>query len=142
MKGRVAVFVGATGLVMALAYNTPTAAQRHSTPGAGQPASAGDRDSQQAVLAKYCVPCHNQKLKTGGLDLDTLNLADVASHAEEWEKFIRKVRTGAMPPVGRARPDKNVSAGLATWLETELDRAAFERVNPGRASLQRLNRQE
>jgi len=142
MKGRVAVFAAATGFVVAVAYNTPSAAQRPSTAGAAQPISAGDRDSQQAVLAKYCVTCHNQRLKTGGLALDTLNLADVGSHAEDWEKVIRKVRTGAMPPVGRARPDKDAAAGLATWLETELDRAAFEHVNPGRASLQRLNRQE
>ena len=142
MKGRVAVFAAMTGFVLAVAYNTPSAAQRPSTTGTAQQISAGDRESQQAVLAKYCVTCHNQRLKTGGLALDALNLADVGSHAEEWEKVIRKVRTGAMPPVGRARPDKDAAAGLATWLETELDRAAFEHVNPGRASLQRLNRQE
>ena len=64
------------------------------------------------------------------------------NHAEEWEKVVRKVRTGAMPPVGRARPDKATAESLVTWLEGELDRAAAERANPGRPTLQRLNRSE
>ena len=63
-------------------------------------------------------------------------------HAEEWEKVVRKVRTGAMPPAGRPRPDKAVAEGLVTWLEAELDRVAAERLNPGRPTLQRLNRTE
>ena len=100
------------------------------------------RRHQQAVLAKYCISCHNQRAKTGGLALDTLDLADVPNHAEEWEKVVRKVRTGAMPPVGRARPDKATAESLVTWLEGELDRAAAERANPGRPTLQRLNRSE
>ena len=81
-------------------------------------------------------------MKSGGLALSTLDLASVSKHAEEWEKVVRKVRTGAMPPVGRPRPDKAVAESLVTWLEAELDRAAFENPNPGRPSLQRLNRSE
>ena len=94
------------------------------------------------VLNKYCVTCHNQRTKTAGLALDALDLANVGEHAEEWEEVVRKVRTGAMPPVGRPRPDKALSEGLVSWLETELDRAAMAKPNPGRPTLHRLNRAE
>jgi Protein of unknown function (DUF1592)/Protein of unknown function (DUF1588)/Protein of unknown function (DUF1585)/Protein of unknown function (DUF1587)/Protein of unknown function (DUF1595) len=66
----------------------------------------------------------------------------VTEHPEVWEHVIRKVRTGAMPPVGRPRPDKAVASTLVTYLETELDRAAFAQPNPGRLALARLNRAE
>ncbi len=56
------------------------------------------------VLDKYCVTCHNQRLKTAGLTLDTADVSNVAGNAEVWEKVIRKLRAGAMPP-GAARPD-------------------------------------
>ena len=130
-----------TLFIVAAAYNAPLA-QRPSAPAEIQRPATGVAPSQQAVLAKYCITCHNQRAKTGGLALDTLDLADVPNHAEEWEKVVRKVRTGAMPPVGRARPDKATAESLVTWLEGELDRAAAEHANPGRPTLQRLNRSE
>ena len=98
--------------------------------------------AHQAVLQKYCVSCHNEKLKSGGLALSTLDLASVSKDVEAWEHVMRKVRTGAMPPVGRPRPDKAAAESLVTYLETELDRAALANPNPGRPSLQRLNRAE
>ena len=58
---------------------------------------------QRALMNQYCVTCHNQKLKTGGLELDKLDLAHVASDAETWEKVVRKIRAGMMPPAGAAR---------------------------------------
>ena len=96
----------------------------------------------RAVLDKYCVTCHNQRMKTGGLALDVLDLAQLSEHADVWEKVVRKIRTGAMPPVGRPRPDKALSESLASWLEADLDRAALEHPNPGRPTLHRLNRVE
>ncbi|RPI55388.1 MAG: DUF1592 domain-containing protein [Acidobacteria bacterium] len=141
MKRRLIVLVAATSFVVAVAYNAPSAQQRPSISG-DRGSRMGDAQSQHAVLAKYCITCHNQRVKTGGLALDALDLADLRNHTEEWEKVVRKVRTGAMPPVGRPRPDKPVAESLVTWLETELDRVAAEHVNPGRASLQRLNRTE
>jgi mono/diheme cytochrome c family protein len=96
----------------------------------------------RAVFDKYCITCHNQRLKTGGLALDALDLAQVSAHTEQWEKVVRKIRTGAMPPVGRPRPDKALSASVASWLEAELDRAALEHPSPGRPTLHRLNRVE
>jgi mono/diheme cytochrome c family protein len=140
---RRSLFVAAIAFVLAIAYTAPSAQQPPSSTPAVQRAVDGPAASeQQAVLAKYCVTCHNQRAKTAGLALDTLSLADVGNHAEVWEKVVRKVRTGAMPPVGRARPAKAAADGLVTFLETELDRAAFEHINPGRPTLQRLNRQE
>jgi mono/diheme cytochrome c family protein len=98
--------------------------------------------ANQATVQKYCVSCHNEKVKSGGLTLSTLELTRVAAHAEEWEQVIRKVRTGAMPPAGRPRPDKAVAGNLVTYLETELDKAALAHPNPGRPALARLNRSE
>ena len=139
---RRSLFAGAIAFVLAIAYTAPSAQQPPSSAADQRSPMAGAAASQQAVLAKYCVTCHNQRLKTGGLALDTLDLGDVGRHAEEWENVVRKIRTGAMPPVGRPRPDSTSATTLVTWLETELDRAASEHVNPGRASLQRLNRRE
>ena len=98
--------------------------------------------SPRAVLDKYCITCHNQRIKTGGLALDVLDLMQVSEHAEVLEKIVRKLRTGAMPPVGRPRPDKALSESVVSWLEAELDRAALEHPNPGRPTLHRLNRVE
>src|SRR5206468_3089682 len=80
---------------------------------------------------QYCVGCHNEKLKTAGLMLDKMDLAHVTEHADVWEKVIRKLRTGAMPPAGRPQPGKDKSDLLAAWLESELDRAAAANPNPG-----------
>ncbi|HUE84948.1 MAG TPA: DUF1587 domain-containing protein, partial [Vicinamibacterales bacterium] len=96
----------------------------------------------RAVLDKYCVTCHNQRAKTAGLALDALDPARVSDSAEAWETVVRKIRSGAMPPVGMPRPDKALADGVVSWLETELDRAALEDPNPGRPTLQRLNRAE
>jgi mono/diheme cytochrome c family protein len=96
----------------------------------------------RAVLNRYCVTCHNQKLKTADLMLDKLDLENVPQGAEVWEKVIRKLRTGAMPPAGVPRPDPAVSDSLATYLETAIDRAAAIKPNAGRPSVHRLNRAE
>ena len=108
----------------------------------GVQGTAASPPPPRAVLDKYCVGCHNQRLKTAGLALDVLDLAQVSAQAEAWEKVVRKLRTGAMPPVGRPRPDKAVADGVAAWLEVGLDRAALEHPNPGRPTLHRLNRAE
>ena len=94
------------------------------------------------VLNKYCVTCHNQRLKTAGLMLDTLDPARVSMDAEVWEKVVQKLRVRAMPPQGAPRPDDAAYRDLVSWLETELDRAAERNHNPGRPVLHRLNRAE
>ena len=92
------------------------------------------------VLKQYCYTCHNQTAKTAGLALDTLNLAAVGRDAETWEKVVRKLRSGMMPPQGSLRPDDATRANLFSWLTAELDRASATSPNPGRPLLSRLNR--
>ena len=145
MNARLAVFGAATCFIVAVGYNVhgqdrPSSAPPVQTAVARQ--APGVASAHQAVLSKYCISCHNEKLKSGGLALSTLDVTQLSKDAEAWEHVVRKVRTGAMPPVGRPRPDKASTDGLVSWLETELDRAALENVNPGRPSLQRLNRAE
>ena len=95
------------------------------SPSPAAPAPQAPAQDRQAVLSKYCLTCHNENLKSGGLALSALDLASLSHDAYKWEKVVRKVRTGAMPPPGRPRPDKAAADNLVTWLETELDRAAL-----------------
>jgi uncharacterized protein DUF1592/uncharacterized protein DUF1588/uncharacterized protein DUF1585/uncharacterized protein DUF1587/uncharacterized protein DUF1595/cytochrome c len=94
----------------------------------------------KATIDQYCVTCHNQRLKTGGLSLDTLDIANVHANAETWENVVRKLRVGAMPPHGVRRPDQKTTDSLIAWLEGELDRTSAR--SPGRPVLRRLNRAE
>ncbi len=95
-----------------------------------------------AVINKYCAACHNDKLRTGGLSLQNLDPGQAPAQAETWEKVIRKVRAGAMPPQGMARPDAATMEGFVSYLETSIDQAAAAKPNPGRSSMHRLNRAE
>ena len=95
------------------------------------------------LVNKYCVGCHNQKLKTANLLLDRMDSQHPANSAEAWEKVIVKLRSRAMPPPGMPRPDSATYDSVSNWLESEIDRASASHVNPGRtASLHRLNRAE
>jgi mono/diheme cytochrome c family protein len=95
------------------------------------------------LVNKYCVSCHNEKVKTAGLALDRADSEHVANSAETWEKVIVKLRSRAMPPPGLPRPDNATYDKVSSYLESEIDRAAAIHVNPGRsASLHRLNRAE
>jgi mono/diheme cytochrome c family protein len=95
------------------------------------------------LVNKYCVTCHNEKLKTGGLVLDRPALDRISSSAETWEKVIAKLRSRAMPPPKLPRPDNATYDKVASYLESEIDRAAALHANPGhQASLHRLNRAE
>lgn len=97
---------------------------------------------ERAFLSTYCYACHNQRLKTGGLSLETLDVDHPGVHAEEWEKVVRKLSTGMMPPAVAPHPHRaDVNAFLQT-LETRLDRAAAGHMNPGAPALHRLNRTE
>jgi mono/diheme cytochrome c family protein len=116
-------------------------------PKSGQAAAsqaAGDIPPERALLNKYCVTCHNQRVKAASLVLDRLgvDVADVAAEAATWEKVVKKLRSGAMPPAGAPRPDRSAVASLAASLEAALDGAAAAAPNPGRASAHRLNRGE
>jgi mono/diheme cytochrome c family protein len=99
------------------------------------PASAG-------LVKQYCVTCHNQRLKTGGLALDGLDTTDVPAQAEVWEKVVRKVRGNMMPPAGSPRPDAPTLTAFVRGLEETLDRGAAARPHPGRTRPHRFNRAE
>ena len=97
----------------------------------------------KAFVDTYCATCHNQRLKTGGLALDTLDLSNVGEHAAEWEKVVVKLRAGLMPPSGVRRPAQAAIDEFTSSLESALDRAAAMDPNPGRTQpLHRLNRAE
>jgi mono/diheme cytochrome c family protein len=96
----------------------------------------------QGTVDRYCVTCHNPRMKAGGLVLDALPIVNAAREPQTWEKVIRKVRTGMMPPAGAPRPDRATLDSLAAAVEATLDRAAAAAPNPGAPALHRLNRTE
>jgi len=128
--------------VWAVCVAWPQAASQPAAPQAALPGSSGVAAAYRPVLDKYCVTCHNQRAKTGGLTLDAADLSDVASSPDIWEKVVRKVRVGMMPPQGAPRPDAETAHGLVSYLTSELDRAAARHPNPGRGLVHRLNRAE
>jgi cytochrome c553 len=132
----VVAFAAPTGFAQ-----TPQAAQGR--PGtASRPAAASASFSHATLVKTYCVTCHNDRTKSGELSLEHADLANVPAHAELWERAIRKVRAGMMPPAGSPRPDAATLDAFVNHLETTIDREAAARPRPGRTALHRLNRAE
>ncbi len=128
------------GRFLALASWCLLAGVAFSQPRASVPEQATEA---AAVFNKYCVSCHNAKLKTGGFVLDPGALAHVGENAEIWEKVDRKLRSNTMPPSGLPRPNQATYDSVASWLETELDRSALLTPNAGKLPLlHRLTRSE
>ena len=99
--------------------------------------------SSTAVLKQYCATCHNDRLKSGGFVIDPAGVTNVGAGADQWEKVVRKLRTQSMPPPGAPRPDAAGYNRVATFLETELDRAEAARPHLGKLPLtHRLSRTE
>src|SRR5206468_11431412 len=96
----------------------------------------------RAVLDQFCVTCHNQRLKTAGLMLDKMDPAHVAPDAKAWEKVVRKLRAGMMPPQGMPRPNAAAYEALTVALEDELDHAAAAKPKLAKPGVHRLNRTE
>ncbi len=105
-------------------------------------ATPADLSAHRAMLDHYCVTCHNQKAKTANLTFDTMDLTHVGQDAAVWERAVRKLRGGMMPPPGMPRPDPAEVNSFVTFLEASLDRAALASPNPGSVALHRLNRAE
>jgi cytochrome c551/c552 len=103
---------------------------------------ARSSEKPRALLDRYCVTCHNDRLKTANLSLQGLDLAKAADQADVWEKVIRKLRAGVMPPPDVPRPPLADYDALRDWLENEIDRVAETRAAPGSVVLHRLNRTE
>jgi mono/diheme cytochrome c family protein len=105
--------------------------------------SVGAVAEPKAIVGQYCVGCHNDKAKTAGLALNTVDIGQVGQNPEVWEKVLQKVRARYMPPVGRPRPDEAGYNSLVSYLETSLDRVATANPKPGRTeTFHRLNRTE
>jgi mono/diheme cytochrome c family protein len=107
-----------------------------------QPEATLTLAESQAMVKEYCVTCHSDRAKAGGLSLAAFDATEVVAQAETAEKVIRKLRTGMMPPANARRPAEGVLLTLATTLESHLDRAAAANPNPGWRPFQRLNRAE
>jgi uncharacterized protein DUF1592/uncharacterized protein DUF1588/uncharacterized protein DUF1587/uncharacterized protein DUF1595/uncharacterized protein DUF1585 len=130
-----------TGMV--LAGCAPAAGQQSQNTAPPSPKSVGQSSlTDRALLERYCVACHNAKSATAGLMLDKMNPEKLGEDAAVWEKVVHKLRTRAMPPAGRPRPDAPGYNSLIAHLETDLDRAAAAKPNPGRPAIHRLNRAE
>src|SRR5882757_4431217 len=99
--------------------------------------------SISTVVNRYCIGCHNSKVKAGNLLLDSILAVPVEQHPEEWEKVVRKLRVRHMPPIGLPRPDEKTYEAVIGSLAAQLDAAAAARPNPGRTdTFRRLNRTE
>jgi mono/diheme cytochrome c family protein len=98
--------------------------------------------AQRALIEENCVVCHNQKSKTAGVSLQGIDFNNLGANAALWEKVLRKVRTGQMPPPGAPRLEGPDAAAFVNWIEGALDRAARLNPNPGRPAVHRLNRTE
>src|SRR5262245_41749010 len=99
--------------------------------------------TQRQFLDRYCATCHNDRLKTGGLSLERVDVSKPDAQPELWEKVVRKLRTGIMPPSNMLQPPQAERVAMATWLENSLDASFVAKPNPGRTeTLRRLNRTE
>ena len=134
VRGRLLPVGAATALIVGAAFFI-------APPAAAQDGAAAEL--LRATVGRYCVTCHNDRLRTADLSLAGLDLSQVGAHAETWEKVVTKLRARTMPPAGRPRPAGDTYETLSEWLETEIDRFAAARPNPGRTeAFHRLNRAE
>jgi cytochrome c551/c552 len=104
------------------------------TPGAAQ--------ARGEFVRQYCIGCHSERLKTGGIALENVDAARVNGDAGVWERVLRKVGSGQMPPAGMPHPDSTARSAFASNLEAALDQAARTNPNPGKTMPHRLNRVE
>src|SRR5262245_11536093 len=137
-------WIAATGLLVAIGLNGAASPAAQTQPNSTQPVAAQtSKSAERALLDRYCVTCHNDKLKTGGLALDTADLTKLGDQTEIWERVVYKIQGGMMPPVGRPRPDAASFDALVSYLKTGLDAHATAHPNPGRTeAFHRLNRAE
>ena len=130
------LLLSSAGAILCLIGYGPAAGQLRS--GVAAPTAT----AQRALLDRYCVGCHNDRAKVANFSLQNLDPATAGDHADVWEKVVRKLRAGVMPPPGMPRPPLAEYEGLRDWLEAEIDRTAAGRPNPGSIVLHRLNRTE
>src|SRR5580704_16299168 len=127
-------------LLLAAAFVTGAACTLSAAP--QQAEKTPPADPNKALVNRYCVTCHNQKLRTAKLAFDTVDLAHPEKDALTWERAIRKLRGGMMPPPGAPKPPVDAVNSFATYLEESLDKASTANFNPGSVRIHRLNRTE
>jgi hypothetical protein len=146
MFPKVAVILAVAVWTATMSSSTSRAEAQRDTPPATLRLRSGQAADLERTIAQYCANCHNQRVQSAatasGVVLDTVDLSTVAANGEMWEKVVRKLRAGAMPPAGMPRPDAAAHDALVSFLEETLDRAAAGRPDPGRQSPHRLNRAE
>jgi mono/diheme cytochrome c family protein len=130
------------GLVLCALEPARVASVLAAAPGGAVQTAAAPRAPDRALIDQYCVSCHSDRVKTGGLTLEKVDLGDTRANAEVLEKIVKKLRTGQMPPLGRPRPDETAIDAFAASLENSLDRAAAQIPVAGRVASHRLNRAE
>src|SRR5580698_9911271 len=131
-SGRASARVIWFGLILVSA-TSPAAKSWQQTPAA---------NAHGALIQRYCLGCHNDKLKTANISFQAANLSKVADNPALWEKALHKLQTNQMPPAGLPGPSVESRQALASYLETELDHSAVIHPNPGRPTIHRLNRAE
>jgi len=129
------------GCAWLLAASAPLTGARGGAQVAAVPAPPA-ASTVRATLDRYCVGCHNDRSRIGGLSLATLDPSAVAGHAAVWERVVRKLRTREMPPAGLPRPDDSTYRATADALERALDAEADAHPQPGRVAVHRLSRTE
>lgn len=131
-KKRLQLGVVVLAILFATVYVNSSQAQR----------ATADVSAQRSLINDYCVSCHSQKAKVAGVVLESLDFNRVGANADIWERVLRKVRTGQMPPAKAPHPEAAETTAFVSWLESSLDKAAKLNPNPGRPSVHRLNRAE
>ena len=139
-----AVTVGVLCLTWAASSSgqTQTPGPLATTPSIAQTSTADAVATYRALLDRYCVACHNARLRTSDLALDELDLSNIGAAPRVWEQVVHKLRGDLMPPPGRPRPDRVRYDGFRDWLETALDQWGTINPEPGRVPTHRLNRVE
>jgi hypothetical protein len=135
-----AVLLGHLGSAAAepaqVAANLPATAPV--TTDASQPTTS----ERKHMLMQYCTACHNDKTKTANMSVVPLDADNLPANLATWEKILRRLSVGEMPPRGMPRPPKEQIADFTNWLSTSLDKLGAAHPDPGRATIRRMNRTE
>ena len=136
-------FPGSLKLVLAglaAALSLTSQGSLHAQQGNAASGGASPTLGQRQFLDRYCATCHNQRLKTGGLSLEQVDVSRPAAQPELWEKVVRKLHTGLMPPPQLPQPSQADRRAMLTWLRASLDAGAAANLNPGRTETLRRAR--
>ncbi len=137
------ITIAATGVAAAAGSALPAASARPAgAPNPALQAAPHPAELDRTLLDRYCVTCHNERMQTAGLVLDTVDINDLGASAPVLEKVVRKLRSGQMPPASARQPEQAVVDAFTASLVSALDDHAAAHPNPGRVSVRRLNRTE